>query len=76
MASKSKSKSNENDILNRYKDKKANLCFKEVEGDLFDVANNVSLAHCVSSDFAMGAGIAAEFKKQFKGTGDLIAQGT
>lgn len=35
----------------------------EEKGNLFDL--NCSLAHCVSSDFKMGAGIAKEFKKRF-----------
>lgn len=35
----------------------------EIRGDLFSA--NTSLAHCVSKDFKMGAGIAYEFKKRF-----------
>ena len=37
---------------------------KEINGDLF--SSRQSLAHCVSEDLAMGAGIAKIFKHQFK----------
>lgn len=37
----------------------------ELKGDLFNVPSEYALAHCVSSDFRMGAGIALEFKKKF-----------
>jgi O-acetyl-ADP-ribose deacetylase (regulator of RNase III) len=38
----------------------------EIDGDLFDDAPpTAALAHCCGSDFAMGAGIAVEFKKRF-----------
>lgn len=46
----------------------------EVVGNLFDVPSNYSLAHCVSEDLKMGAGIALEFKKRFKGYNELIMQ--
>lgn len=61
-------------LLEKYKNKKEKLCFNEVKGDLFQSNPNVSLAHCVSLDFKMGAGIAVEFKKRFKGTGELTEQ--
>ena len=35
----------------------------EINGDLFKTKSH--LAHCVSSDFKMGAGIALQFKKMF-----------
>ncbi len=35
------------------------------KGDLFTSPENVSLAHCVSQDLKMGAGIALIFKKKF-----------
>lgn len=36
----------------------------EVNQDLFTVTKNYILVHCVSADFAMGAGIAKEFAKR------------
>lgn len=33
--------------------------------DLFTVPENYYLAHCISADFVMGAGIAVEFNKRF-----------
>lgn len=42
--------------------------FELIDCDLFDApASTYSLAHCVSSDFAMGAGIAKEFRRRFGG---------
>ena len=38
---------------------------KEVKKDLFSVSNDYALAHCISADFALGAGIAKEFDKRF-----------
>lgn len=38
----------------------------EEKGDLFKVDDKYYLAHCISDDFAMGAGIAVEFQKRFK----------
>jgi O-acetyl-ADP-ribose deacetylase (regulator of RNase III) len=38
----------------------------EIDGDLFDDAPpSATLAHCVGADFAMGAGVAVEFRKRF-----------
>lgn len=48
--------------------------FTEIEGDLFECPINFSLAHCVSSDFRMGRGIAVEFKRRFGGARELVAQ--
>lgn len=39
---------------------------KEIKKDLFMVDDSYYLAHCISSDCAMGAGIAVEFEKRFK----------
>lgn len=46
------------------------MSFEEVDGDLFSVLdtrkkNKIALAHCVSSDLNMGAGIAVIFRKLF-----------
>jgi hypothetical protein len=39
------------------------MTITEVKGDLF--SSNETLAHCVSKDFKMGAGIAVLFKQKF-----------
>ena len=46
----------------------------EVCGNLFSVAENISLAHCVSLDLKMGAGIAVSFKALFGGVAELQRQ--
>ena len=40
--------------------------YTEVKKDLFKVSDDYYLAHCISSDAKMGAGIAVAFKKKFK----------
>ncbi len=47
-------------------------CIIMYEGDVFESIEN--LAHCVSADFAMGSGIAYEFKCEFGGVQDLFMQ--
>lgn len=42
-----------------------NLVYREVESDLFKVNKTYYLAHCISADFAMAAGIVVEFNKEF-----------
>lgn len=37
--------------------------FTEIKKDLFTMDDAYCLAHCISSDAKMGAGIAVEFKK-------------
>jgi Macro domain. len=39
--------------------------YEETYKDLFTVSEEYYLAHCISSDAAMGAGIAVEFRKRF-----------
>lgn len=41
------------------------MTFTEEKGDLFaaEILSNYTLCHCISSDFALGAGIAKEFAK-------------
>ena len=41
------------------------MTYKEEVRDLFSVSEDYYLAHCVSADFALGAGIAVEFNKHF-----------
>lgn len=38
---------------------------EEMRQNLFDLNVKYYLGHCISSDFAMGAGIAVEFEKRF-----------
>lgn len=49
------------------------LTYKEEYRDLFTVDKDYLLAHCISADSKLGAGIAVEFKKRFrlKGTQKL-----
>jgi O-acetyl-ADP-ribose deacetylase (regulator of RNase III) len=42
------------------------VIFKEEKRNLFEVPEEYKLAHCISSDCAMGAGIAVEFQKRFR----------
>ncbi len=39
--------------------------FKQVNGDLFSADTGSIMAHCISSDCVMGAGIALEFSRRF-----------
>jgi len=47
--------------------------FTEIQKNLFEVSNDYHLAHCISSDCAMGAGIAVEFQRRFKIRETLLA---
>lgn len=40
------------------------MTFTEVHQDLFTVPKDYILVHCISADFALGAGIAKEFAKR------------
>jgi O-acetyl-ADP-ribose deacetylase (regulator of RNase III) len=54
------------------------MTFTEEQQDLFSVPDDYYLAHCVSADFALGKGIAAEFEKRFhirNAVGELIGIG-
>lgn len=39
--------------------------YDEVKQDLFTVSEDYCLAHCISSDYALSAGIAKEFNKKY-----------
>lgn len=39
------------------------MIYKEEHRDLFSVPKDYALCHCISSDFALGAGIAKEFAR-------------
>jgi hypothetical protein len=41
------------------------MVLREEKRNLFDVGAQYSFAHCISSDCAMGAGIAVDFQKKF-----------
>lgn len=41
------------------------MIYKEEYRDLFSVPEEYYLAHCISADFGMGAGIVIEFNKRF-----------
>lgn len=41
------------------------MLFAEEKRDLFSVPEEYFLAHCISADYALGAGIAAEFQRRF-----------
>ncbi|NXY92304.1 OARD1 deacetylase, partial [Alcedo cyanopectus] len=47
---------------------------KCVKGDLFSCPPSDALAHCISEDCRMGAGIAVLFKKKFGGVQELLDQ--
>lgn len=38
--------------------------YNEIFGNLFELPNDYVLAHCISADFALGAGIAAQFAQR------------
>jgi len=40
------------------------MIYREIIGDLFTAPANSILVHCISADFALGAGIAKEFAKR------------
>ncbi|CAG9329975.1 unnamed protein product [Blepharisma stoltei] len=45
-----------------------------ITGNLFDVPEAYSLAHCISKDLKMSKGIAVEFRNRFGGINDLQSQ--
>lgn len=48
------------------------MIYKEEYRDLFSVTDDYYLAHCISADFGMGAGIAVQFNKRFNMKNKLI----
>ena len=53
---------------------KSDLSLIEQEGDLFQLDSSFALAHCVSVDLRMGAGIAVLFRDKFGGVAELREQ--
>lgn len=41
------------------------MTFTEINGDLFEVPQGYYLAHCISGDYALGAGIAKTFNEVY-----------
>ena len=41
------------------------MIFNEVHGDLFNAPQGCYLAHCISGDYALGAGIAKKFTEVY-----------
>lgn len=48
--------------------------YKEEARDLFSAPEDYYLAHCISADFGMGAGIAVEFNKRFDMKNKLLVK--
>lgn len=48
------------------------MIYREEIRDLFSVDNDYYFMHCISADFAMGAGIAVEFNKRFNTRTELM----
>ncbi|XP_078053916.1 ADP-ribose glycohydrolase OARD1-like [Mustelus asterias] len=48
------------------------ICY--VTGDLFKCPAQNALAHCISEDCRMGAGIALSFKRKFQSVNELLSQ--
>lgn len=48
------------------------MYFKEEVKDLFSISNDYYLVHCISADFALGAGIAKQFNQYFDMKNKLI----
>lgn len=46
----------------------------EITGDLFTADKDFYFAHCISSDFALGAGIAVEFRNRFNMKNELFTR--
>ena len=44
-----------------------NMVVEERSGDLFSAPSSISLAHCISKDIKMSAGIAKAFRRKFGG---------
>ena len=43
------------------------MTIKHINGDLFKIAKETDyLAHCISKDYALGAGTAVEFQRRFR----------
>ena len=61
-------------IVRKYSANVNNYCFQEVHGDIFTSSTDTALAHCVSRDFKMTAGIALEFHRRLSSVDKLQEQ--
>lgn len=50
------------------------MIFKEEKRDLFTLDERYALAHCISTDCAMGAGIAVQFQKKYNLRGVVLGR--
>ena len=50
------------------------MTISEIKKDLFDMPSDYAFAHCISADFALGAGIAKEFNKRFNCRESLFSE--
>nr|XP_005995519.1 PREDICTED: O-acetyl-ADP-ribose deacetylase 1 isoform X1 [Latimeria chalumnae] len=66
--------SSKNKMASSDKETAENSRIKHVNGDLFSCPETDALAHCISEDCRMGAGIAVLFKKKFGGVQELLDQ--
>lgn len=41
------------------------MIFKEIKEDLFNISNEYAIVHCISNDFALGAGIAKAINEKY-----------
>ena len=41
------------------------MIYREIKGDLFKAPTDFYLAHCISADYKLGAGIAVQFDKRY-----------
>ena len=47
--------------------------YREKVGDVFEhITDETPLVHCISADYALGAGIAKTVEQRFKESGELI----
>lgn len=48
------------------------MIFNQIQGDLFKTSNEYALAHCISLDIKMGAGIAKTFRDKYPGMAPFL----
>lgn len=53
-----------------------NFVLTEIKGDLFSAPSSSSLAHCISKDCRLGAGVAKLFKQKYGRIDELSRMGT
>ena len=48
------------------------LALTEIEGNVLNAPNDVFIVHCISADFKLGAGVAAQIDKKFNTRNQLL----